>query len=63
MLTGETFLESELDEAALAAAAAAALKREEAMKISISHFEILIRIRGGAQIMHIGVKRRLTFHI
>ena len=43
----KTFLESELDEAALAAAAAAAaLKQEEAMKISISHFEILIRIRG-----------------
>ena len=42
----KTFLESELDEAALAAAAAAALKQEEAMKISISRFEILIRIRG-----------------
>ena len=53
----KTFLESELEEAALAAAAAAALKQEEAMKISISRFEILIRIRGiavgrVAQIMH-----------
>ena len=43
----KTFLESELDEAALAAAAAAALK-QESIKISISHFEILIRIRGMA---------------
>ena len=57
----KTFLESELDEAALAAAAAA-LKQEEAMKISISHFEILIRIGRVAQIMHFEGKR-LTFQI